>query len=418
MNRSLIAELGLGSIILAALFSFGAVPHWSYLGISAAAFFFCMICPEIFADNQKIDRIAIIAAALLFLWVSVQTLFFSLNTAYSIFQLVPWAAGLCIFLLCQKLSRDGLVRLHLFFLAAVILVVLYGLIQFAGSTESVLWETKKAHQGFLTGTFRNRNHFSGLLELASGVLLGTIFRFFEKKKPAAAIAMILLFFLVLAGIVLAGSRTGFACVFFMVIVFFVFMTLAGHHRGLSASLGVITLIALIIAVYFGWDIFADRLGRLSTDLETWEGRVTVWREVLTMLPDFLWTGTGLGNFGYAYALYQSPEIIYHWAHAHQDYLELMIELGLPGFLLLAAVFAGILKTIFENMADKDYSSIVIAAGCVAGCAALALHGFVDFNFAIPANHFMFIFVLGTGCRILHFQRRKLMVRKDYRGGRP
>lgn len=411
------AEYGLYGVILVALFSFGAVPHWSYLSISALVFIACCFSPAIVSDYPKIHRLAIVSAAALFCWVSYQSVFLSINTQYSVYQLIKWFAGAGIFLLCHKLSRDALFRVLLFLVFMVCIVLAYGLYELFSGNEQILWEAKTAHNGFLTATYRNRNHFSGLLEMTSGVLLGFIFRFFDKKKPALGILFILIFIVFLFAIVMAGSRTGLACWFFMLLVFFFFLLLTNKSKGAAISLLIVSVLTVLIAVYFGWEVFARRIEALSLDIETWEGRVTVWAEIIRMIPDFFWTGAGLGNFGYVYPVYQSPDIVYRWVHAHQDYLELMIELGIPGMALLILTFLGIFLTLLNNLNDKDYASSVLSAGCVAGCLGLMAHGLADFNFAIPANHFIFILILGAGCRVLQFQKRRLLVKKDYRGNK-
>jgi len=90
-------------------------------------------------------------------------------------------------------------------------------------------------------------------------------------------------------------------------------------------------------------------------------------------------GSGLGTFRDVYALYEDHERLDPAAvvnHAHNDYLELFLETGVPGLLLIAAFLLWWARTAVsrwrDNLADPYVKAAVIAS------AALLAHSLVDF----------------------------------------
>jgi len=132
-----------------------------------------------------------------------------------------------------------------------------------------------------------------------------------------------------------------------------------------------------------------------------------------MIRESFWTGVGLGNFQWVFPLFQPAKLIYGWDHAHNDYLEMAAELGIPAASLLILFFAGLWIHVLQQADRKDFSSFVLILGGLTGMGALVLHGFTDFNFSIPANQMCFVLIAGLVTRLLQFERHKIMVKKNY-----
>ena len=121
-------------------------------------------------------------------------------------------------------------------------------------------------------------------------------------------------------------------------------------------------------------------------------RVTYWKTGLSMAKANFWTGVGLGNFGFAYPIYQQVGAGDVKA-AHNDYLQALCETGIFGFLLFCGFWIYFVIWGARRILDeKDRYERWILAGLYAGVLAFLIHSIVDFNFFNPALVF-FVFLL-------------------------
>lgn len=123
-------------------------------------------------------------------------------------------------------------------------------------------------------------------------------------------------------------------------------------------------------------------------------RLTYWKVALIMAKDNFWTGVGLGNFGTVYAKYQYIGAGGVQA-AHNDYLQILCETGIFGFLAFCGFWAyfciwGALRILRETEAPNRG----LLCGLYGGVLAFLLHSLVDFNFYNPALVFLVILMAG------------------------
>jgi len=106
-------------------------------------------------------------------------------------------------------------------------------------------------------------------------------------------------------------------------------------------------------------------------------RLAHWQAAAGMARDDLWTGAGFGNYAAAYpryALINWPDAL---GHAHNYYLNLLAEVGLPGllaYLLFWLAVAGQTIRVARRLAWPERG---VAVGLLAAWAALAVHHLVD-----------------------------------------
>src|SRR5690606_6002719 len=69
-----------------------------------------------------------------------------------------------------------------------------------------------------------------------------------------------------------------------------------------------------------------------------DARQAIFAHSWQAIRDFLPSGSGLGSFAEIYRLYENPGAVglSYVNHAHNDYLEWLLQTGLPGGLLLTA----------------------------------------------------------------------------------
>lgn len=206
------------------------------------------------------------------------------------------------------------------------------------------------------GTFANENHFSALVYMM--IPLVGWFYLDRARRPI----LYLLFVVLVMGMLFAvGSRAGMA---------------------ISSVLGILTLVWFwTYRISFAVKAAAAFVGLAALSLGLWmlgvsdpldgDLRQVFFATTLRAIKDHWLLGSGLGTFTAVYPAYQTQDTVVHVFanHAHNDFLELILECGLPG-LLLALVF--LWQIIWHGgrsgLAQAGFLSIV----------AICLHSLLDY----------------------------------------
>ncbi|MDI6642008.1 MAG: O-antigen ligase family protein, partial [Elusimicrobiota bacterium] len=111
-------------------------------------------------------------------------------------------------------------------------------------------------------------------------------------------------------------------------------------------------------------------------------RLKLWSSAIRMTQDYPIYGVGLGNYGRFFPRYNFPvseEVIRFSRYtdfAHNEYLQIASELGLPALFFLLLLIWNVLKTAYRN------SWVFIPV------LLLLFQGFFDLNLHLPANVFL------------------------------
>ena len=120
--------------------------------------------------------------------------------------------------------------------------------------------------------------------------------------------------------------------------------------------------------------------------ETLEERTRPVRDAMAMLQERPWTGFGGGTFYNAFTRYKVESLTMPYNHAHNDYVEIAADVGLPGLLLLAGVALLTAARAFQLMQDgHSPHARGVAAGVGMALLCALLHALVDLNLQINAN---------------------------------
>jgi O-antigen ligase len=88
----------------------------------------------------------------------------------------------------------------------------------------------------------------------------------------------------------------------------------------------------------------------------------------------------------------APASIKHiYDHAHNDYLEFLLETGVPGLVLLLVFLALLARAAAAELSGR---AKILRIGAIASAATMAVHSFFDFNLHILSNLLLFGAVLG------------------------
>jgi O-antigen ligase len=300
-------------------------------------------------------------------------------------------------------------------LAGAVFQSFYGLIELFGGTERIFGFQRTYHLGSATGTYINRDHFSGFLEMIFPLSLGYLLakaKFFSIKKGLTFKEKILWFsqeglqkslvfglvsVIIGLGIFFSRSRSGififFASIFLMVILL---STSGGKEKRLSRMIRTVFLSVLFAAILIG---IKPIIERFSWTALTSEERPVYYKNSVKMIKDFPLTGTGFGTYVYAYPMYPKVYSYGLLDHAHNDYLELAGEGGLAGGgALIAAAFmlVGLLYSRWAQRRDHFVRGVVL--GCMLGIVGLLIHSLTDFNLHIPANAIYFLTLYALALR--------------------
>ena len=161
-------------------------------------------------------------------------------------------------------------------------------------------------------------------------------------------------------------------------------------------------LALAVAGFTAWigiEPVLSRFGELPRQLEVEKARPQVWKDSVGAVQDFWRTGSGLSSYRYLTSNYRtfSGCVFYSWAH--NDYLQLLIELGLPGvfllFWILIAVWEHAHRAREELATNPSLLHLHLHAGYCSAAVVIALHSFTDFSLHLPANFALFSIIIGV-----------------------
>ncbi len=285
----------------------------------------------------------------------------------------------------------------------------HGILAYVGRGHFVIWYPGIAGNS-VSGTYVNRNHFAGLMEItipaAVGLLLArstihygrgwrellrSAMDFVLKDSGWISFCLLIMF----AALILSSSRGGVAALVFSVGLV---TALAVLFRGRGSAESRVPLklgvVAVVGVAWLGAGGIVEKLGNVG--LASNRGDI---REALYgMFGDFWLTGSGAGTFQWVFPAYKTEALGGgYYEHAHNDFLELLVEQGVIGFALLGAAICIVLFKIvsaYLRRRDPLMRGALFFSFC--GATSLLVHGLVDFNLNIPANAALFFVMLSVG----------------------
>jgi O-antigen ligase len=376
--------------------------------------FLCLPLPAFILSNLSPVRFQTLttAQALLFkpsLW---QTLSYSPQVAFSWWLFL---LSLCLYFLVVRsfcTERKTLKRIVWVMMGVALIEALYGLIQALVPTLGVLWvDYVQAYMGDARGTFINRNHFAGFIEMVWPLFLGftmaqggwgqghTLKKILASERLNRQALLALGVVVLLLALLFSRSRAGIAGAL-MGFLTFILLTRSGR-KGISRYSWLMLAGIVGILVVYSMAIGIGSITERFLSLSDGDSRLDFWRDSLSIIKDHP-LGIGLRNYEKVIPVYNVSMLAdKRLEYAHNDYLQLLIEAGWIGFIALLTgflIFMGKSAYRIKHMnPHRNPMHYFLAIGAFSGLVSLAFHSFFDFNLQIPANCVYFVTLMAILC---------------------
>jgi O-antigen ligase len=304
------------------------------------------------------------------------------------------AYGTLCFLSGETLLRTAQAR-KLAFILCIYGAVLatFALIQGVSPNGKLYWLRAPRMGGWIYGPYVNHNHYAGLMEMLLPIpLVLCLTRLTHSKERIAAATAAA----IMAGtIFLCGSRGGMLALFGELIVLAVVMVKQRRDLRTALGLGVFLLIVVGLLTWLGGDELLRRLATVQSahnDLSS-DMRLQIDRDGLRMFWSKPVLGWGLESFPVVYPRFRTFYTNFFVNQAHNDYLQLLVEMGLLGFATMLWFVIVLYRSAFKKIGNwTSEVSGAMTLACILGFTGLLIHSTVDFNLQIPANAALFYVV--------------------------
>ncbi|WP_376705409.1 O-antigen ligase family protein [Mesorhizobium sp. ISC25] len=283
--------------------------------------------------------------------------FISVGVGRTVECLLYLLAASAFFLAVLRLRVEQVNALLPFFFMGVICNGLAGAIQYSLSNNIAI-------VGLLpftinAGLFANVNHFSALLFVSIPFVV--YYGIFRGHLLSGSIGLISLLLLLLA----AGSRAGVLIGLATTVLSVVFLSARSRASGFSV---LVIFVGLSVYTIGAWTkIDADAVDPAF-------GRGEFARTTIDGIKENWATGIGFGNFQEAYQIYEKETMIFEKFvnHAHNEYLEIAFEGGIPAILLMAGYFVLLMAASVSVRRDPLQKAAFLSV------SFLLIHSLVDY----------------------------------------
>lgn len=261
---------------------------------------------------------------------------------------------------------------------------------------------RETPQAIPFGPFVNQHHFAAFMVMICGLTFGAIF----DGTTSRNLKTLHIGVTVVAGsaLVMTLSRGAWlgALVALAVVLLATFVTRDRRHspsarkKMLVPALSAIFLVAAVLglAIFLGGDDTNLSLAGHGTDAEGFtSGRTHFWSVALQVFAAHPVMGAGLDAFAVAYTRYDTWDGVFRIERAHNDYLQVLADGGVLGFLCLLSFVLLFCRQAIENIRRALPENRGLAIGAFAGCIGILTHSIVDFPLRTPSNAFFFLLLV-------------------------
>jgi O-antigen ligase len=315
-------------------------------------------------------------------------------------------------------SRKQLYRLMVLIIGFGVFESLYGLVQSLGGVHYI-WNVPFAvAENRARGTLMNFNHYALMLNLAISVGVGYLYARSAKllvggklnlrrvlgMPDSARLAWIVVWLALIGfGVFASLSRMGTIAMFVCLGGMLAAGRLAEGKKRRAVIVFCVLFAVVSLGLYAGVEGLMERYARIAQPGYFERDRIPLWRDAWPMVSTTLWFGKGLGSFMWTFPAYETMEPDIPAMYAHNDYLQVMAEIGIVGFALLIWAFLICWRSARRNLLAKDHLVRGIGLATLGVLAATAIQEITDYSLYIPGVAAMFILLIALNERAAHLE---------------
>ncbi len=234
--------------------------------------------------------------------------------------------------------------------------------------------------------FLDPNNLAVFMNMAFLPLLALTFRHQPRNQRLVFAALTLLFFIALLATNSRMALLGAAASFLVMMPVVIRQT---KHPTITA-LALLAAAALIIVAanhYMNGSLFfyMRDIFNFEKSVSMME-RMALWMSSIRIFQDHFWLGTGLASFFFFYPQYRQPDDTSDGYFAHMDPLQIGLETGIIGYILIYALLIGVLCRTVRVIRQPHLTGadrlLVLAPFC--GLLTVCIHMHMTFCLYLPA----------------------------------
>lgn len=391
VHRTLQNVLVVGLFVLLAfgVLAFGAVDEWSTFTFEAGAaiLFLVWVAKQVVSGQVTLSKSPLyLPAALFFILILAQILL--RTTAYTYvtrYEAMRYLAYGIVMLVAGECFGEENVPKHITIamIACGTAYAIFAVVQELTANGKIFWLHSPQFGGGIFGSYVNRNHYAGLMEMLVPFPLVLSMGHLLKKEKKAIIGFFAI--LMASTIFLSRSRGGMIAFVLQVVLFAILTLLQRRNPRVASTLAAVCVLVLIFLFIIGKGHVLGRLRDLAPGT-----RLSMTLDCLRMFTVRPLFGWGLGTFPVVYPKYRSFYTSLFINEAHNDYAQLLAETGAIGFGLMIWFLIRLYRHRWATSRRWEFKwDGALSLAALIGCSGILFHSIVDFNLHIPANAALF-----------------------------
>lgn len=328
-------------------------------------------------------------------------------TIASALALLPFFAVAAATIHAARPSRDAAVTT---LLAMIVIEIAFGALQLTGGGNHYFYAITNASSA--VGFFANANHMATLLLIGLPYVAAVGTRrssSTKRNREQRGWLSLALFLVICLGVLLNGSAAGLGLLLPAIgASYLIYRRAAGRSIRWHIVLLLVVVAVLILGFLMVGPFHGQFLDQSLSEADPTTRR-TSWAVTAQAAREYFPVGSGLGSFVPIYHLHEDLARVTTTFvnHAHNDYLELLLELGLAGLIGLVLFLAWFIRRAIVVWRSDEADLTLARAGSVA-VGIVMLHSIVDYPLrtaAIASAFALSVALLGAPVAVIRTSAR-------------